>query len=148
MHQPHITSGCALLAAALIAMVSGCASPTQRAEDTAKDAVRAKASSLQERLASAARTTSGAARLDAVRDSLPVPSFLVTRHGGDIVVTGALTATAETGGGLTDAHSIARLCLTYTIQTASGRVTVVDAPCPTDADVTAPADHDVHRVDP
>lgn len=149
MNQPLPTFGVVLLAAGLAASVSGCASPTQRAEAAAEDAVRAKATSLQERLASTARATSGtAAQLDAVSNALPTPSFVVTRQGGDIVISGALTATAETGGGLTYAQSIARLCLTYTIQATTGRATVVDAPCPRDVDVTAPADHDVRLVDP
>ncbi len=137
----------AILCLCLSLGVTGCGSPAEKAREQAAGAVRAKAFSLRDDLAAAARGSSGTAQLEAVRKALPDVALSPAAEGNGVTVSGALTARAETGGGLTYEQSVARLCLTYRIEAGSGHTDVSDAPCPPDVDTRAPADRDVLLAD-
>jgi hypothetical protein len=127
--------------------VAGCGSPRQDAREDAVAAVRDKAVVVREELAAAARGTSGAAQLEAVRAALPDVPLTARSDGDGVAVTGAVTARAESGGGLSYEAFEARLCLRYAVSPQSGETRVADAPCPPDADTTAPADETVRLAD-
>jgi hypothetical protein len=127
--------------------VAGCASPAEKAREEAVGAVRAKAYALGENLAAAARGSSGQAQLEAVRKALPDLWLTARAEGDGVTVSGAVTARAEAGGGLSYEQSVVRLCLRYRIEPTSGRVEISDAPCPPDLDTRAPADRTVLLAD-
>ena len=84
--------------------------------------------------------SSGQAQLEAVRKALPDLSLVASAEGTQVIVSGAITARGESGGGLGYEQFVARLCLTYRIQAKSGHTDVSDAACPADVDSRAPAD--------
>jgi hypothetical protein len=127
--------------------LAACSSPTESARQEAVSAVRANAISLRDNLAAAARETSGKTQLEAVRTALPDLALVATAEGDGVIVSGAITARGESGGGLSYEQFVARLCLTYRIQANSGRTEVSDAPCPPEVDTRAPADRDVSLED-
>lgn len=109
--------------------------------------MRTEAFSIRGNLAAAARGSSGKAQLEAVRNALPDLMLVATAEGNGVVVSGAITARGETGGGLSYEQFVARLCLTYRIQADSGHTEVRDAACPPDVDTRAPADRTVPLSD-
>jgi outer membrane murein-binding lipoprotein Lpp len=124
-------------------VLAGCASPRESARDQAVRSVRAAARALEGDLAAAARGSSGAAQLDAVRAALPDAPLAAEADGDGVVVTGALTADGESGGGLSYEQVVVRLCLRYTVQAGTGRTSVSDSPCPDDVEARTPADETV-----
>ena len=135
--------GAALTLAALTLAVLGlsaCAGSQQRARDEAVTAVRAEALALRGVLASAARGSSGAAQLEAVRAALPDVPLEAAADGQGVSVTGAMTARGEVGGGLSYEGFIARVCLRYSIAADTGGTEVADAPCAAAVEAVAPAD--------
>lgn len=127
----------------LCLILAACGSPAETARQEAVSAVRAKAFALGEDLAEAARGSSGQTQVEAVRKGLPDLALVATAEGDGVVVSGAVTARGESGGGLSYEQFVARLCLTYRIQAQSGRTEVSDAACPPDVGTRAPADRTV-----
>ena len=127
--------------------MAACGSSRDAARDEAVSAVRDKARVVREDLEAAARGTSGASQLEAVRSALPDVPLTARPDGDGVAVTGAVTARAEAGGGLSYEAFEARLCLRFSVTPRSGETRVVDVPCPADADTTAPADETVRLAD-
>ena len=123
--------------------VAACGSSAEKARQESVSAVRAQAFALGEDLAAAARGSSGSTQLEAVRKALPDLALVATAEGDGVVVSGAITARGESGGGLSYEQFVARLCLTYRIQAQSGHTEVSDAACPPDVGTRAPADRTV-----
>ncbi|HEY0169101.1 MAG TPA: hypothetical protein VGB75_18795 [Jatrophihabitans sp.] len=142
--------GAAVLVVLVLALglsAAACGSPAQNARQEAVSAVRAKAFSLREDLAAAARGSSGKAQLEAVAKALPDLALVARAEGEAVIVSGAITAGGESGGGLSYEQFVARLCLTYRIQAMSGHTEVSDAACPSGVGALAPADRDVRLGD-
>jgi hypothetical protein len=137
-----VVAGSSVLAASGL-LTAGCASTAETARADAVTAVRAEARTLQEHMAAAARGTSGAAQVEAVRAVLASPSLKAARHDDGVVVTGAMVEDAHAGGGLTYQGFTARLCLRFTVAQDTGETDVADARCPRRVEVEAPADETV-----
>lgn len=126
---------------------AACSSSAEQARETAVSAVRTDAIELREQFAEAAQGRSGRTQLDAVRTVLPDVPLVAAAAGDGVVVTGALTARGESGGGLTYEQFVARLCLRYLVHPGSGDTVVGDAPCPPDVGTQVPADATVLLAD-
>ncbi|MFC7490608.1 MULTISPECIES: hypothetical protein [unclassified Knoellia] len=135
-----LVAGVAVLA---LLVLTGCTSTREQAREGSVTRVRAMAETLREDLAGAGRGSSGEAQLEAVRAALPDLPLTPRPDGEGVTVTGAMTATSETGGGLSYESFVARLCLSYRIAPGSGETEVADAPCPADLAAVAPADETV-----
>ena len=131
---------------ALLAL-TGCTSAREQAREGAVTSVRSMAETLREDLASAGLGSSGETQLQAVRAALPDLPLTAQPNGEGVAVTGAMTATAEAGGGLSYESFVARLCLSYRITPGSGETQVADSSCPADLDAVAPADETVRLMD-
>ncbi|MGI8537197.1 MAG: hypothetical protein ACR2K2_12025 [Mycobacteriales bacterium] len=120
--------------------LAGCSisSSKDQARDDATSQVRANAERIRGKLEDAARGTTGAAQLAAVRATLPDRPLVVSDSGVRVDV--ALTSRSESGGGLSYAQVIVRLCVSYSIAADSGETRLADADCPADVDATVRPD--------
>lgn len=127
--------------------LSGCASSRETAREKAIESVRAKAEALRSEIATAAANKSGDAQLEAVQAVLPDMPLVAAADSEDVTVTGAMTAKAEAGGGLTYESFSVRLCLQHRIAAGSGETEVAETTCAARIDTQAPADETVRLTD-
>lgn len=135
------TGGFAIIIAC--SALAGCTNSRETAREEATVSVRTKAESVRSEIAAAANGTSGGPQLEAVRAVLPDVPLVAAADGDGVIVTGAMTATAEAGGGLSYESFSARLCLQYRITAGSGETKIADAPCTARVDALAQADETV-----